>query len=148
MVADFATGRAIPIGRKGSGPGEYRLPSRIIAWTGELVEANKFASMKAAITDSLLLNDGGNSRLAVIGPDLRIHRSFSLNIPNVPTTLAPRTVDTRGRLYLQVPLWAAESFGRRGDSVPVVRVTGGSVEVLTSGGVGRGGRCQGEKYGV
>ena len=71
VVADFSTGRATPIGRKGSGPGEYRLPSRIIAWTG----------------DSLLLNDGGNTRLAVIGPDLRIHRSFSLNSPNVPTTL-------------------------------------------------------------
>jgi hypothetical protein len=124
VVADFATGRATPIGRKGSGPGEYRLPSRIIAWTG----------------DSLLLNDGGNTRLAVIGPDLRIHRSFSLNIPNVPTTLAPRVVDTRGRMYLQVPLWAASSFGDRGDSVPVVRITpspsrqsgsGGEVEILT-----------------
>jgi hypothetical protein len=115
MVADFTSGRATPIGRKGSGPGEYRLPSRIIAWTG----------------DSLLLNDGGNTRLAVIGPDLKIHRSFSLNIPNVPTTLAPRAVDARGRMYLQVPLWAASSFGKRGDSVPVVRITGGSHEVLT-----------------
>ena len=123
VVADFATGRATPIGRKGSGPGEYRLPSRIIAWTG----------------DSLLLNDGGNTRLDVIGPDLRIHRSFSLNIPNVPTTLAPRVVDTRGRMYLQVPLWAARSFGDRGDSVPVVRITpapsggsaGGAIDVLT-----------------
>ena len=115
LVADFATGRATPVGRKGSGPGEYRLPSRIIPWTG----------------DSLLLNDGGNSRLAVIGPDLRIHRTFSLNIPNVPTTLAPRVVDSQGRMYLQVPLWAAGSFGDRGDSVPVVRVTRGEVEVLT-----------------
>jgi hypothetical protein len=122
MVADFAAGRATPIGRKGSGPGEYRLPSRIIAWTG----------------DSLLLNDGGNTRLSVIGPDLRIHRSFSLNIPNVPTTLAPRVVDARGRMYLQVPLWAAGSFGDRGDSVPVVRIApareggrGAEVEVLT-----------------
>ena len=124
VVADFTTGRATPIGRKGSGPGEYRLPSRIIPWLG----------------DSLLLNDGGNTRLDVIGPDLRIHRSFTLNIPNVPTTLAPRVVDNRGRMYLQVPLWAASSFGRRGDSVPVVRITpssdpgrprGGEVEVLT-----------------
>jgi len=124
QVADFTTGRAVPIGRKGSGPGEYRLPSRIIPWTG----------------DSLLLNDGGNSRLAVIGPDLRIVRTFSLNIPNVPTTLAPRVVDSRGRMYLQVPLWASGSFGDRGDSVPVVRITpsraagrgpGSEVEVLT-----------------
>lgn len=124
VVADFATGRATQIGRKGSGPGEYRLPTRIIAWTG----------------DSMLLNDGGNTRLAVIGPDLRIHRSFSLNIPNVPTTLAPRGIDARGRMYLQVPRWAAGTFGERGDSTPVVRVTpapsserrsGGEVEILT-----------------
>ena len=124
QVADFTTGRAVPVGRKGSGPGEYRLPSRIIPWTG----------------DSLLLNDGGNSRLAVIGPDLRIVRTFSLNIPNVPTTLAPRVVDSRGRMYLQVPLWASGSFGDRGDSVPVVRITpsraagrgpGSEVEILT-----------------
>lgn len=115
VVADFATGRITPVGRKGSGPGEYRLPSRIIAWTG----------------DSLLLNDGGNNRLAVIGPDLRIVRSFSLNIPDVPTTLAPRAVDARGRMYLQIPLWAAGSFGKRGDSVPVVRVTGRGHEVMT-----------------
>jgi hypothetical protein len=124
VVADFTTGRATPVGRKGSGPGEYRLPSRIIAWTG----------------DSLLLNDGGNNRLSVIGPDLRIARSFSLNIPDVPTTLAPRAVDARGRMYLQIPLWAAGSFGKRGDSVPVLRITpspstergkGGEVEVLT-----------------
>lgn len=107
VVADFTSGRAIPLGRKGSGPGEYRLPSRIIAWTG----------------DSLLLNDAGNTRLAVIGPDLVIRRTFSLNLPNVPTTLAPRAVDARGRMYLQVPLWAAQSYGRRGDSVPVVRIT-------------------------
>ena len=124
QVADFGTGRVTTVGRKGSGPGEYRLPGRIIAWTG----------------DSLLLNDGGNNRLAVIGPDLRIVRSFSLNIPNVPTTLAPRAVDARGRMYLQIPLWAAGSFGDRGDSVPVVRISpspstergpGGEVEVLT-----------------
>lgn len=115
QVADFATGRMTPLGRKGSGPGEYRLPGRIIAWTG----------------DSLLLNDGGNNRLAVIGPDLRIHRSFTLNIPNVPTTLAPRAVDARGRMYVQIPLWAAGGYGKRGDSVPLVRVTGSEAEVLT-----------------
>ena len=33
-------------------------------------------------------------------------------------------------MYLQVPLWAAGSFGERGDSVPVVRVTGTRHEIL------------------
>jgi hypothetical protein len=118
VVADFTSGRATPLGRKGSGPGEYRLPSRIIAWTG----------------DSLLLNDAGNNRLAVIGPDLVIRRSFSLNLPNVPTTLAPRAVDARGRMYLQIPLWAAQSYGTRGDSVPLIRVTPASSPEREPGG--------------
>jgi hypothetical protein len=123
VVADFTAGRATPIGRKGSGPAEYRLPSRLIPWLG----------------DSVLLNDQGNTRLAVIGPDLKIHRTFVLNIPNVPTTLAPRAVDARGRMYVQIPRWAAESYGQKGDSAPVVRISppssgesgGRRVEVLT-----------------
>ncbi len=106
VVVDFTAGNTTPIGGKGSGPGEYRLPGRLIPWTG----------------DSILLNDGGNNRLAIIGPDLRIARSFTLGLPGVPTTLAPRAVDQRGRMYLQIPRWASESYGRRGDSVPVVRV--------------------------
>jgi hypothetical protein len=121
LLADFSTELITRVGRKGSGPAEYRLPSRMIAWRG----------------DSVLLNDQGNTRLAVIGPDLRIHRSFTLNVPGVPTTLAPRAVDSRGRLYVQIPRWASQSFGQRGDSTPVVRITpsatgqGGQVDVLT-----------------
>jgi len=108
LAADFATGRTAMVGRKGSGPAEYRLPGRLVAWMG----------------DSVMLADQGNARLAIIGPDLRIHRSFVLQVPDVPTTLAPRSVDARGRLFTQIPRWAAGSYHLRGDSIPVIRITG------------------------
>lgn len=107
VAADFTTGRSTPVGRKGSGPGEYRLPSGLRAWTG----------------DSVVLSDQGNARLAVIGPDLRIHRSFTLTIPNVPTGFFPRAVDPNGRMYAQVPRWAARGYGAHGDSIPLVAIT-------------------------
>lgn len=118
LAADVATGRIQPVGRKGSGPEEYRMPARLTRWRG----------------DSIMLNDQGNARLAIIGPDLKIHRSFSLSIPGLPTTVAPRGVDAHGRMYAQVPRWAASSiYGVHGDSAPIVRVTGPGkpAEVLT-----------------
>jgi hypothetical protein len=108
MVADMATGRIQPVGRKGSGPEEYRMPARLSRWRG----------------DSIMLNDQGNARIAIIGPDLKIHRSFVLSVSGLPTTVAPRGVDARGRMYAQVPRWAAASlYGQHGDSAPIVRVT-------------------------
>jgi hypothetical protein len=96
---------------------EYRFPGRLIRWAG----------------DSVLLVDEGNGRLLVLAPDLRIVRSFVLNVPGVPTSLVPRGIDPQGRMYAQVPRWAAGGFGRRGDSVPIVRVAapGAQPEVVT-----------------
>lgn len=107
VVADFATGRTAPIGGKGSGPAEYRLPSGLRQWLG----------------DSVVLSDQGNSRLAIIGPGLKIHRSFTLNVPGVPSGFFPQAIDPSGRMYAQVPRWAAQSFGNHGDSIPVVLIT-------------------------
>jgi len=107
VVADMATGRIRPVGRKGSGPAEYRMPARLARWRG----------------DSIMLNDQGNARVAIIGPDLKIHRSFTLSVPGLPTTVAPRGIDSRGRMYAQVPRWAASSlYGQHGDSAPIVRI--------------------------
>ncbi|MEP7326691.1 MAG: hypothetical protein ABI836_12135, partial [Gemmatimonadota bacterium] len=118
LVADVTTGRTQPVGRKGSGPEEYRMPGRFSRWRG----------------DSIQMNDQGNARLAIIGPDLRIHRTFVLSVPGLPTTVAPRGIDSHGRMYAQVPRWAASSlYGVHGDSAPIVRVTapGRPAEVVT-----------------
>lgn len=116
-VIDQATGRVVRVGAAGSGPAEYRRPGRLIPMLG----------------DSVLLVDEGNERLQVIAPDLHIVRTLRLEATGVPTSLAPRGVDPRGRFYGQVPHWAAGAFGDHGDSIPLVRITPGDPhpEILT-----------------
>lgn len=118
-MADLGTGRLTSIGRAGAGPEEFRRPGRLIPING----------------DSILLADEGNERLLVIGPDLRIHRTFRLEVPGVPTDLWPRGVDAQGRYYVTVPRWAAMGgpYAGHGDSLPVLRSSGSGTrpEVLT-----------------
>lgn len=104
VVADFTRGTTTTVGRTGSGPAEYRLPTALSPMAG----------------DSTLLVDEGNQRLAVIGPDLRIHRSFNLMIPGIGVPLGARATDRRGRYYLQIPGWLN---GPRGgtDTIVVIR---------------------------
>ena len=66
-VVDLKTGRATRIGREGSGPEEYRMPSTLLPLPG----------------DSTLLADEGNARFMIIGPDLRVHRSLSSQRPGL-----------------------------------------------------------------
>ena len=102
VVADFTRNSTTPIGRTGSGPAEYRLPTVLSPMPG----------------DSTLLSDEGNQRMAVIGPDLRIHRTFNLMLPGIGVPLGARAVDQRGRFILQIPGWVLEHAG---DTVVVVR---------------------------
>jgi hypothetical protein len=104
VVADFTRGTITRIGRTGSGPAEYRLPTTLSPMPG----------------DSTLLSDEGNQRMAVIGPDLKIHRSFNLMIPGIGVPLGARAVDRSGRYYLQIPGWLN---GPRGgtDTIVVIR---------------------------
>lgn len=114
VVADFGSGRLTTIGRAGSGPGEYRLPTTLTPLPG----------------DSTLLVDEGNSRLAVISPTLTIHRSFTLRIPGIGFTLGARGIDAQGRYYLQIPGWMIQAH-RRGDSLPVIRFDPRTIRVDT-----------------
>jgi hypothetical protein len=104
VVVDFTRGSTTAVGRTGAGPAEYRLPTGLSPMPG----------------DSTLLSDEGNQRLAVIGPDLKIHRSFNLMIPGIGVPLGARTVDRHGRYYLQIPGWLN---GPRGgtDTIVVIR---------------------------
>ena len=105
-VADFRSGSVRPLGRKGSGPLEYRLPGTLLALPG----------------DSTLLLDEGNGRFAVIAPDLRIARSYANNRPGAGHSIYPRAVDRQGRIYFTIPRWAdREPPG--GDSASVARWT-------------------------
>lgn len=104
VAADFETNTILRIGRTGRGPAEYRMPTALMPMAG----------------DSTLLVDEGNSRLAVIGPDLRIHRSFLLMLPGISVPLGTRGVDRQGRFYVQIPGWVRQ-HGDVNDSLVLVR---------------------------
>jgi len=112
VVADFAKGTIVKIGRTGPGPAEYRLPTGLSPMPG----------------DSTLLTDEGNQRIAVIGPDLKIHRSFTLMLPGIGYPLGARAVDSRGRYILQIPGWLSHMPG---DTILVVRFDSRSQRVDT-----------------
>ena len=46
--------------------------------------------------DSSLVFDEGNARLFIVGPDLKIHRSFSAQRAGTPYTIVPRGDRSRG----------------------------------------------------
>ncbi|MEW5915123.1 MAG: hypothetical protein AB1762_01905 [Gemmatimonadota bacterium] len=102
VALDFMTNTLRQIGRTGRGPAEYRLPTALRALPG----------------DSTLLIDEGNSRIAIIGPDLQIHRSFTLILPGLDFGSGARAVDRAGRFYTQLPGWMNREPN---DSVGVVR---------------------------
>jgi hypothetical protein len=105
VALDFARGSATPLGAVGQGPREYRLPSVLIALPG----------------DSTLLYDAGNARLAVIGPDLVIHRTMPAQRPGTSYGIVPRGVDAAGRFYFGIPPWSQGPNAPPGDSVDLVR---------------------------
>jgi hypothetical protein len=105
VVAQFGSATVTKVGRNGRGPQEYRLPTALSAIAG----------------DSTLLTDEGNQRLAVIGPDHKVHRTFTLNLPNIGFPMGARGRDALGRFYLVIPGWLLSAGGRQIDSVPLVR---------------------------
>jgi hypothetical protein len=117
VLGDPRTGRLTGIGRVGSGPNEYRLPTTLLPLPG----------------DSTLLVDEGNQRLAVIGPDGRLHRSFGLRLPGIGFPLGARGVDDQGRYYLAIPAWVLGRGGVEPDSIPIVRFDPVTTKVDTIG---------------
>lgn len=105
VIADFGTGTVRPVGRAGSGPAEYRLPSALVPWPG----------------DSVLLVDEGNNRMALIAPDGRIGRTFHAATPGLDVGLNPRSVDRAGRHYAVVPGWVRFGQHLERDSLPLLR---------------------------
>lgn len=104
VVVDFTINSVRVIGRQGRGPGEYRLPTTLTPIPG----------------DSTLLSDEGNSRIAIIGPDLKIHRSLTVILPGGSFTMGARGIDSLGRFYMQIPAWMSSPQAPN-DTIPVVR---------------------------
>ncbi len=117
QLIDLKAGTAVKLGREGSGPGEYGLPSRLLALPGDT----------SAVVDVL------NNRLLLVTPDGRVGGFLDLNVPapggrgegrgmmmignNIPTM-----VDARGRMYSQgSPFRVVDGVPQASDSVPMTR---------------------------
>lgn len=131
MVSDFGgrqlyqvdpkADRRSGVGRQGQGPGEYQLPSELLAWRG----------------DSLLLVDRASRRLLVIGPDGRMGRTlpFPDGLGGLPDA---RGADRAGRVYFQASPFRGEPGetdmnGALPDSVAILRWDPASGKVDTVG---------------
>lgn len=110
LVLDWARGTSAQVGRSGSGPAEYRLPSRLIP-----------------LGDTTLLRDLGNDRLLLIGPDLTFLGSFR-GPDDAGYPVSPTAADRAGWLYFEIPGWAVNAAP--GDSIVVARWNrkGGRIE--------------------
>jgi hypothetical protein len=107
-VLDLERGGITAIGRVGGGPAEYRLPSELVAMSG----------------DSTLLIDYGNQRLAVIGPDLKFARTLSMNAHGQSWGMRPKKVLGDGSMVFSLPVWMGPPPPR--DSVEIGRWKQGS----------------------
>jgi hypothetical protein len=111
QLIDFKSGSATKVGRTGSGPGEYGLPDRIVALTG----------------DSSAIFDPDNSRYLIITPEGKTGATFRIESAGVRMGgrgAAPRGTDTRGRIFIEGSPFVATAAGgiAPGDSAPVLRV--------------------------
>jgi hypothetical protein len=104
LVLTPRDGKSTVIGRIGSGPSEYRLPTGVYPTPG----------------DSSILIDEGNGRVGVIGPDLKLHRTFNLMLPDIGSPLLSRGRDSQGRWLIGIPAWL-HNRGPQKDSVVIVR---------------------------
>jgi len=113
-LVNFSTGAKQPVGRQGSGPGEYRIPAGLFRLTG----------------DTIWLVDAGQQRLVSFNPDLTPGTTVSLMFFDQSSMTAisvPFLSDRQGHLYASaMPV----QIGRSGsgaqvsipDSVAVVRM--------------------------
>lgn len=90
-------GRAVNVGREGTGPGEFIFPSRLIALPG----------------DTSAIYDPQGARFLIVHPDGRpgMHFRIEGSDGRVAGRTPPRGVDMRGRIYFQGPALARNSAG-------------------------------------
>lgn len=112
QLIDFKSGTATKVGRTGSGPGEYGIPNRIIAFPG----------------DSSAIFDPDNSRYLIITPDGKAGATFRIDdvggVRMGGRGATPRGTDTRGRIFIEGSPFVATADGgiAPGDSAPVLRL--------------------------
>ena len=108
-VVDFSTGERTPLGRQGSGPGEYRMPGAVWRMAG----------------DTLWVLDAVQQRITAFLPDLKPGVPFHLQLFDTQTRTAmtvPFSTDLAGRMYASaLPMGAGGPNVQIPDSVEVIR---------------------------
>ncbi len=101
VLVDFKSGKATPIGRKGTGPGEYEWPARLLPLAG----------------DSTALHDNTSRTHMLIHPDgtpgAEIDTREGVSGPLAALALQARFSDARGRFYTQTQPVRFNSDGKR-----------------------------------
>jgi hypothetical protein len=129
VLVDFTKGTRTILGRKGSGPGEYRAPQAMMVVPG----------------DSLWVFDAGQMRFASWGPDMKAGATIPMMTFDQTTGTAltsPMVGDRKGRFYassMKMEMGRSGGAGGRGgnvqmsipDSVGVVRVDPRNPETRT-----------------
>jgi hypothetical protein len=118
QAVDLKTGSAVKLGREGSGPGEYAMPTRLLALPNDT----------SAVVDML------NNRMLLITPDAKVGGFVDLNVPTSgrgdgrgPGMMMvggnmPSAVDGKGRMYSQgMPIKMVDGVPQQADSVPMTR---------------------------
>jgi hypothetical protein len=98
-VVDLARGTRSPLGRQGSGPGEYRTPAGIFVIRG----------------DSIWVLDATQMRIVVFGPDLKPGTTFPF-----------MTFDTESGTALTSPIFADRSGNIYASALPIEMARGGA----------------------
>lgn len=117
QVVDLKSGSATKLGREGAGPGEYGLPTRLMALPGDTT----------GVVDLL------NNRILLINPDAKVGGFVDLNVPSpagregrgggmMIGASMPTAVDNKGRMYAQgAPFRMVDGVPQSADSVPMTR---------------------------
>jgi hypothetical protein len=127
QLVDLRTGRASTLGREGSGPNEYQMPTGALPLPG----------------DSTLVPDALNARFLLLGPGGTLAGTWVPAMADAPAggggrapqgavmsvgggpvqIIGARATDAQGRLYMAGPPIAMTPEGpRAADSIPVLRV--------------------------
>ena len=118
QVVDLKAGTATKLGREGSGPGEYGIPTRLLALPNDT----------SAVADML------NNRMLLINPNATVGGFVDLNVPPpsggrgdgrgmmMIGNSMPTASDAKGRMYVQgSPFRMTENGPVTSDSLPMTR---------------------------
>src|SRR5688572_26567965 len=110
LLVDFSRSSVVPLGRNGSGPGEYTFPFRLLRLGG----------------DSIGIDDGGNKRIVVLTREAKFGGILSetgmrMGSPLPPRVGAPTASDGRGHLFTLGFSFFIASRAAIPDSAPIER---------------------------